>query len=206
MKERLGDAVLYNRCTGVFEPASIFRGLDESNFRDFETLWRPDLDRRAAEFASWAEAAQGNVQDAHWDWVGKAKSEGVYDAFAVECAGVTQGLMLVDLATQFARIPSQAGLDFCYVELLATAPWNRPKFSDRPKYKGAGRALLATAVSLSFELEFKGRLGLHSLPESETWYAPLGFTDCGFDDVKGLQYFELTEASAAAFLRDEEEK
>jgi hypothetical protein len=206
MKERLGNIDLLNRLTGEFEPASIVQGLDEANFRDFETLWKPALDKRAAEFASWEEAADGNVQDAHWDWVGKAKSEAKFEAFGIECAGMTQGLMLVDLATRFARILSQKGLDLCYVELIATAPWNRPKFGEKPKYKGVGRALLATAISKSVELEFKGRLGLHSLPESESWYGPLGFTNCGFDDDKGLLYFELTEEAAVMFMRDEGEE
>lgn len=204
MKEHLGDASLYNRLTGEFERAAIYKGLDESNFRDFETQWKPALLKRAADFKDWAEAAKGNVQDAHWDWVGKAKMESVYDAFGVECDGMTQGLMLVDLATHFARLPSQRGLDLCYVELIATAPWNRRNFTDRPKYKGSGRILLATAVSLSKELEFKGRLGLHSLPESETWYDPSRFTDCGFDDVKRMQYYEMTEEQANQFLQSKE--
>ena len=200
MKEYLGDRDILNRWTGEFERASIYRGLDETNFRDFETRWRPELERRAKDFANWSAAAEGNVQDAHWDWVGKAKQESRFDTFAVECDGMTQGLMLVDLATRFARIESQRGLDLCYVELISSAPWNRPRFSDRPKYRGTGVALLATAVSLSRELEFKGRIGLHSLPESESWYGPLGFTNCGFDDAKKMQYFEMTEEQANEFL------
>ncbi len=202
MKEHLADRLLLNRWMGTFETASIYRGLGENNFRDFAAHWKPVLDKRAAEFPSWDEAAQANVQDAHWDWIGKAKAEAIYDAFAIECDGMTQGLMLVDLTTHFAQIPSQKGLDICYVELIAAAPWNRPKFSDRPKYKGTGRALLATAISLSFdELEFKGRIGLHSLPESESWYEFLGFSNCGHDDNKRMLYFEMTEDQAKSFLQ-----
>jgi hypothetical protein len=205
MKQRLGAAVLFNRLTGAFEPASIFQGLDEANFRDLETLWKPALEKRAADFTTWADAADGNVQDAHWDWVGKAKSEATYESFAVECNGVTQALMLVDLSTRFARISSQKGLDLSYVELIASAPWNRPNFNERPKYKGAGRILIATAISMSVDFEFKGRIGLHSLPESETWYGLLGFTSCGFDEEKKMHYFEMTDGQAASFLRTEKE-
>jgi len=204
MKTLLGEVALFNRWTGRFDPAAVFQGLDGANFRDFETLWKPELDRRVAEFSSWTEAAAGNVQDAHWDWVGKAKSEASYESFAVESDGVTQGLMLIDLALHHARLPSQKGLDLCYIELVASAPWNRRGFSDNPKYKGAGRVLLATALSFGIDLELKGRTGLHSLPESETWYEPLGFMNCGFDDEKNLQYFEMTEAAAALFLAEEE--
>lgn len=205
MKERLGTRILFNRWTGEEEPADIFRGLDESNFSDFEKYWKPELDRRAAEFKSWTEAAAGNVQDAHWDWVGKAKAEALYDSFAVECSGGTQALMLIDPATRFAKIPAQHGLDICYVELIASAPWNRPKFSGRPKYRGAGRVLIATAISLSVDMELKGRIGLHSLPESESWYQCLGFNDCGFDDDKRMRYFEMTEEDAKLFLQDVED-
>lgn len=203
MKELLGGAVLFNRWTGKFEDASIFQGLDDKNFHDFERVWKPVLDKRASEFENWADAASANVQDAHWDWVGKAKSEAIYESFAIECDGMTQGLMLVDLATRFARIPSQMGLDLTYVELISAAPWNRAKFTEKPKYKGAGLALIATAVSLSVGMEFKGRIGLHSLPESESWYGPIGFTDCGHHEEKQMRYFEMTEAQAIEFLKSQ---
>lgn len=195
--------MLFNRWTEKFEEASIFQGLDDTNFHHFDKAWKPELDRRAAEFKSWADAAEANVQDAHWDWVGKAKSEAIYESFAIECDGMTQGLMLIDLATRFARIESQKGLDLTYVELVAAAPWNRAKFSDKPKYKGAGLALIATAISLSVSMEFKGRIGLHSLPESETWYSPIGFTDLGFDAEKQMRYFEMTQAQAEEFLKSQ---
>lgn len=201
MKEHLGDRELWNRLTEAFEQVSIFRGLDDKNFNDFETLWRPALLKKAEEFATWKKRAEGNVQDAHWDWVGKAKDEAVYDSYAVECNGLTEGLMLVATAPHFARLESQRGLDLCYIELIASAPWNRPKFSDKPKFKGAGRVLLATAISLSVELELKGRIGLHSLPESESWYDQLKLKRCGFDDDKKMQYFEMTEEDADLFLK-----
>lgn len=204
MKIRLGDAVLYNRWTGSFEPASIFQGLDEKNLTDFEKVWKPELQRRAAEFANWEERAKGNVQDSHWDWVKKAKAEGQFDSFAIECGDMTQALMLIDRRPHRARLCNQY-VELCYVELIASAPWNRIKFGSEPKYKGGGRALIATAISLSVELEQNGRLGLHSLPESMSWYCSLGFTDCGFDEAKEMQYFELTENAAEAFLQKTED-
>ena len=201
MKEHLGDRDLWNRLTGSHESASIFRGLDDKNFQEFEKVWKPELEKRAKEFATWKEQAEGNVQDAHWDWVGKAKNDAVYDSFAIECNGMTQGLMLVATAPHFGRLKSQHGLDLCYIELIASAPWNRAKFSETPTYKGGGRILFATAVSLSVELELKGRIGLHSLPESESWYEKeLGMRRCGFDADKKMEYFEMTEEDAEKFL------
>jgi len=60
---------------------------------------------------------------------------------------------------------------------------------------------VCSAVSLSYELEFNGRLGLHSLPQSESWYRDVaGFSDVEYDAPKRMRYFEVTEAQAAAFL------
>jgi len=203
MKELLGRPLLFDRTTNTFETAELFQNLDDKTFEDFETLWRPALQARTAQFASWGEAADANSQDSHWDWVKVAKEAErlmQYETFCVECAGQTQGLMLVNLS-KFAQHEVHRGREIAYVELLATAPWNRPKFVPTPKYKGVGQVLLATAISLSVDQGFKGRLGLHSLPQSVTWYASSGaFTDCGFDAEKKMQYFEMTESQAAAFL------
>jgi hypothetical protein len=110
--------------------------------------------------------------------------------------------MLVD-TTRFARSDRQKGRELVYVDLLATAPWNRPRLVPEARYKGVGRILIATAISLSYELEFNGRLGLHSLPQSESWYRDVaGFSDMGYDAPKRMRYFEVTEAQAAAFLSD----
>jgi hypothetical protein len=70
---------------------------------------------------------------------------------------------------------------------------------------GVGRALFATCVSLSIDLEFGGRVGLHSLEQSETWYRDeLGLTDCGFDETDEMRYFEMTEEQAIEFLKGAE--
>ncbi len=124
-----------------------------------------------------------------------------YDSFAVECAGTTQGLMFIK-TTAFARHVDQNGLELISADRLATAPWNRHGFTQTPTYKGVGRVLLVAAVSMSVDLGFKGRLGLHSLPQSESWYrTTCGMTDLGVDpNMSPLHYFEMTEAQANAFI------
>jgi hypothetical protein len=203
MKELLGPVILQNRATRAFETAELYRELDQKNFDDFERLWRPMLEGRRAEFPTWAAAAAGDAQDSHWEWVDKAiDAAGSLgeETFVIECAGETQGLMLVD-TSRFARLDSHKGRELVYVDLIATAPWNRPKLVLAPRYKGVGRILIATAISLSLELEFKGRLALHSLPQSESWYRDVaGFSDLGYDAPKRMHYFEVTEAQATAFL------
>jgi len=205
MKELLRVVVLFNRTTCTFESAEVFQELDEKNLDDFERLWRPALQTRRNEFASWAEAAAASAQDSHWNWVEQAKKANAslqYETFAIECCGETQGLMLVDV-TKFARVDGQRGRELVYIERIATAPWNRPKFVQTPLFKGVGRVLLGTAISLSVGLGFKGRIGLHSLPQSESWYRDeAGFTDGGYEQAKMMQYFEMNEAQAAAFIAD----
>ena len=206
MKERVGAVVLLNRVTGAFDPAEVFRELDQKNYDDFERLWKPVLKSSRDEFLSWPAAADANAQDSHWDWVEAAKDATRslrYEAFAVECSGETQGLMLVDV-TKFGRLDRHKGHGLVYVEWLATAPWNRSKLVSEPRYKGVGPILLGTAISLSVELEFKGRVSLHSLPQSESWYRTrAGFTDGGYDSAKKMQYFEVTEAQAVAFISNQ---
>ena len=189
MKEHVGQVELLNRVSGKFEPADVFQELDDKNFADFDQLWKPLFPSPAP--------------DSHWNWVDKAReaaSSMALETFALECDGETQGLMLLNLAS-FARLDSQMGRDLVYIELLATAPWNRPTHSGGAKYKGVGRILIATAIRLSIDQGFGGRIGLHSLPASESWYRDtIRLTDCGYDEAKRMQYFEMTDQQATAFF------
>ena len=189
MKQHVRQVELLNRASEQFEPADVFQELDDKNFDDFDQLWKPGFSSPAP--------------DSHWDWVAKARdavSSMALETFALECAGDTQGLMLVNLAS-FAKLDSQRGRDLVYVELIATAPWNRSTQSQAGKYKGVGRVLIATAIHLSIEQGFGGRIGLHSLSTSQSWYRDtLGLTDCGYDGAKNMHYFEMTDQQAQAFF------
>jgi hypothetical protein len=123
--------------------------------------------------------------------------------FGVECEGEVQGLMLVSTARHRCRISEQKGKEQVYIDYVASAPWNAPSLIDIPRYSLVGRVLVSTAVQLSLEEGFRGRIGLHSLPQSETFYSEnCGMTDLGKDMKKeGLRYFEMTTAQSAAFLR-----
>ena len=189
MKKHISQVELLNRASGEYEPADVFQELDDKNFDDFEQLWKPGYSSLAP--------------DSRWEWVAKAKdavSSMALETFALECDGDTQGLMLVNLAS-FAKLDSQLGRDLVYVELLATAPWNRRTQSQTGKYKGVGRVLIGTAIHLSIDQGFGGRIGLHSLPSSQSWYRDtIGLTDFGYDEAKDMQYFEMTDQQAEAFF------
>jgi hypothetical protein len=207
VKEIVGPVDLLNRHTSVFEEARIVRGLDEQNLDDFVRHWRPMLQERRAQFPDNVAACEGNVQDWHWDWIVesyKAQRNLGYDVFGIECDGRTQALMVVD-SNQFASHSSHKGKELVRIARLATAPWNRIKTVQNPKYRGAGLALLATAISLSIELEFGGRIGLHALPQSEDWYRSCGFLEVPDPNPENkLKYFEMTADAAVKFLQEGE--
>ena len=76
---------------------------------------------------------------------------------------------------------------------------------DPPRYRGVGTILIRAAIELSKIEEFKGRIGLHSLPQANHFYAnTCGMTDLGIETTdknhEGLRYFEMTPEQAQAFI------
>ncbi|WP_314964497.1 GNAT family N-acetyltransferase, partial [Bradyrhizobium cosmicum] len=70
-----------------------------------------------------------------------------------------------------------------------------------------GSALITAAIALSEDEGFKGRLGLHSLPQADDYYRKIGMTDLGQDVAyQNLRYFEMTSEQARAFFEQEGER
>jgi GNAT superfamily N-acetyltransferase len=190
-------------------PAELRDAIEVAQLQDWKAHWQPaliailqEMDRRGVPRSQWP-------QSWHWNWEAKsAQVQGLlaFRGFSVTCGGMTQGLMRVDL-TKFAREPSQAGKPLVYVDYLEVAPWNRAELDQTPRLKGVGSALVTAAVALSEEEGFKGRIGLHSLPQADAFYRDrCGMSDLGPDPaVQNLRYFELTADRAQAFLEEEHE-
>jgi hypothetical protein len=159
-----------------------------------------------------AAAAQAKVQGkqlahlehGHWNWEAKvAESARLLSCptLAIECEGETQGLMLLKTDGHFAELASEKGKPLVYVTYLATAPWNLAAIVEKPRFAGIGTVMLRAAVQFSLDVEFKGRLGLHSLPQAEGFYECHGLHDLGVDpDKEHLKYYELSPEAAAKFL------
>jgi hypothetical protein len=206
MRIHLGTYGLYNRHTKAFEDAIVFEGIVEKNLVDFETIWRPALADRIPAPASQTDLIAANIQDRHWDWRQKAQVTDKlleYQSFAVEADAITQGLMITS-SISFCRLPSQKAKPLIYVDFLAAAPWNRPNFTPSPKYRGVGKLLIFAAMSQSLDEGYEGRIGLHSLHESETFYQQVfHMQDLGPDtDHQGLRYFEMTDDIARDLLQN----
>jgi hypothetical protein len=142
-------------------------------------------------------------QHFHWDWGAKSHKLQflAYRCLGIECAGNWQGLLMVKLTGQVARLDPDKGKDLVYIDYLESAPWNLHTMVDRPLYGGLGSLLMRTAVQLSYNEGFQGRIGLHALPQAEDFYRDdCGMHGCGPDAFyQDLRYYEMTREGAASF-------
>jgi hypothetical protein len=200
---------LLDKTAGASVEAELRDAIEEAQLVDWQTKWQPalivvlqELARQRVPMAQWP-------QSWHWDWRAKmAQVAGLlaFRGFSVLCGGVTQGLMRVDL-TKSARESGQKGKPLVYVDYLEVAPWNRADLGKGMRYGGVGTALLSAAVEMSSQEDFKGRIGLHALPQSDGFYRDrCRMTDLGPDALhQGLRYFEMTPEQARTFLGEENE-
>ena len=65
-----------------------------------------------------------------------------------------------------------------------------------------GHRLVQSAVFLSLECGYLGRVGLHSLPQADRFYLRCGMTDLGQDSgCESLRYWEMTPDQAENFVK-----
>ncbi len=66
-------------------------------------------------------------------------------------------------------------------------------------FHSVGTVLLRTAIQASLDKGFDGRIGLHSLPQADSFYGHQGMTNLGPDaDYQNLCYFEISADEAHA--------
>lgn len=187
--------------------AELWDAITEKSLADWEAKWTPELLRllealydKGVERALWP-------QSRHWDWRQKTRAiEKRLDqqCFAIVCDGMTQAMMITEL-TKRARLPGQENDHLVYVDFVEAAPWNRREIlGEPPRYSGCGSILIRAAIEYSKLEGFKGRIGLHSLPQANDFYAnKVGMTDMGQDpDYQNLRYFEMTPEQAEAFIEE----
>lgn len=182
--------------SGRLVKAELYDTILRRHLDDHKNLWKPCI------------TAQSE-QHGHWDWERKwsyFSAQLSFQSFALECNGETQGLMIVNTIKR-CRIQQQANKHLVYIEYLEAAPWNRRDIPNRNRFKGVGTVMIAAAIQLSINEGNHGRIGLHSLPQADTFYRDkCGMTDLGPDvsyHPHPLRYFEMTEEQAAAFLKYE---
>lgn len=186
--------------TGEMVPASLFDCVTPQHLKLWEDEWLPAMQRFCADHP----VRKEHPEDSHWDWQRKARRiDGMlgYHSFALVCHEKLQGLMVTS-DIKSARLQQQFGKPIVYIHFVATAPWNRPEMQVPPRYRGVGQVFLLSAIESSREIGYKGRIGLHSLPKSESFYECAGMTKLGPDSShQNLIYFEMTEEQADRFRR-----
>lgn len=192
-----------DKATKEYVPAELIDGISAKDVDAAETAWQPVLTRELTRMKDEGVPSHRLPQHAGWDWRKKyAQTDGllIYQMLGIEHAGQMQGLMLIKTANAFCRLPDQKDKGMVYVIFLATAPWNSDLVVLKPMYGQVGTVLIGAAISISTDLGFNGRIGLHSLPQSEDWYGK-NMTDCGIDRNKNLRYFEMTPEQSIIFNR-----
>lgn len=188
--------------TNTSVQASLVEGIREEHIICYEKEWKPfalEKVKKRKETEKIDKIVPGSVmlEDFKWDWKDvKQRTINVSGdrTYAIEYRDETQGLMWLNLLER-SKISSNCGLEIVYIELIATAPWNRSKLvmPEGKRFGLVGENLLKKAVEVSEEVGFKGRIGLHSLPQSESYYRDvLQMKDFGPDNAKkDMHYFEL---------------
>ncbi|MBZ9764802.1 GNAT family N-acetyltransferase [Mesorhizobium sp. CA8] len=193
---------LNDQRTGKPVAAELLDRIDELHLRAVETDWIPQIINHIRQLIDQGQPRQTWPQSWHWNWRDKVdRINGLlaFQTFAIMCEGQLQGLMQMNSARSLCRLPEQAGKHLAYVDYVETAPWNRPNIASKPRYRGVGITMIRAAIEHSRDLGFHGRIGLHSLPQSETFYANCGMTDLGIDGTyENLRYFEMTSSQADA--------
>lgn len=176
MSVSIGTAPLREVATGTVVRAEVFDGIAPEHLENWERRWKPIIVATQARLTASNTPRSAHPQSSHWDWnrkAGEVRNLLSYRTFSIIWNGDTQGLMRLELVMHRARLVDEKGRaaqGLVYVDFLETAPWNRPEHVQTPEYRGVGQALLATAIQLSLDEGFKGRIGLHSLPQSEDFY------------------------------------
>jgi hypothetical protein len=111
---------------------------------------------------------------------------------------------LTKTATAVARLAPDRGKPLVYLDFIEVAPWNWviPEIGRGGRFRAVGSTLFWRAVKQSEEEGFHGRVGLHALPQAESFYEQhCGMTPVERDPSKqNLLYFELTREQAKRHL------
>ena len=158
--------------------------MEQHHYDEVNTVWKPILIATEQSDAGWI-----------WDYkLRQSQREERYEAYVLDVEGFPQGLVFIE--TQWHRSHWPQRWPLVYVEAIATAPWNRSDIEQPPWLKRVGTLLLLYARQRSVELNYGGRVGLHSLPGAEGFYRQQQMVELGPDPEKeNLVYFEYSAIS-----------
>lgn len=135
-------------------------------------------------------------QSLHWNWRSKVHLLGqlAIGGYGIVQAGEWQAVCLVDCVSYSSRLPGHLGKPLVYLDFIETAPWNWniSELGQVGLYGACGMILFDRVIQRSEDEGFRGRVGLHALPQAERFYQDkCGMTPLGKDASKeGLMCFE----------------
>jgi hypothetical protein len=195
---------LFHNEQGQYVDAVLHERIDATYAEQVDKSWQGFIGNQKARAAENGQSFPV-MEHEHWEWNKKVSVSAHLlscPTLAIECNGETQGLMLLQTDGFFFQGVEEKGKPLVYVTFLSSAPWNIATLVSQPIYKGVGSILLSAAIQMSDELGFKGRIGLHSLPQSESFYECHNLNCLGKDaDKQDLKYYELSSNQAAGFLK-----
>ena len=209
----IASTKLKDRAANGYVDAEIHTNLAVADMIASESRWQVERSRIAAALQAAGVPYEDQPQHLHWNWEAKlAGGAGLdiggplspYRLMGVRIRGEDhwQGLVLATSVGHRERIDAR-GRDILYIKYLETAPWNLvvEELGQQGRYGGVGPRLMRASITLSRALELRGRVGLHALPQAESFYHDCGMTDLGIDwACEGLRYFEMTEDQATSYL------
>ena len=153
--------------------------MEQHHYDEVNAIWKPILVATEQPDAGWI-----------WDYkLRQTQRDERYEAYVLLVDEFPQGLLFLE--TRWHRSHWTQRWPLVYVEAIATAPWNRTVIEQPPWFKRVGASLLLFARQRSVDLGYEGRVGLHSLPDAESFYRKRGMTEHGPDPEKeDLVYFE----------------
>jgi hypothetical protein len=147
--------------------------------------------------------------DRHWDW-NEMQIEWNGKTLPDLKVAIVTGDRLIQGAMMISRKPVPSALSMgrgaLLVELLFTAPWNRPSLrrDKRPFYLAVGTELLVWGAAFSQEKGFDGRIRLDASPEFVGWYEKRGLQILPVNPIvfEGTPYtpMELSDSAAIRLL------
>ena len=198
------EVEIVRRTDNEIVSAALFEGMAPKDLLVVDQEWAPERSSLMQELLKHAIPRADWPQSLHWNWSLKSKQLQLLanTGFGIVCDKKWQGIMLTKLGLD-SRHPDATGKPIVYIDYLESAPrnWVVNQIGQQGVYKAVGSVLFRQAVIQSKDENFRGRIGLHALPQAAAFYQGLGMVNMGNDLAKSnLPYFELTEANASVIL------
>ena len=185
--------------------AELVTGLRPEDFVEIDQQWLPSRQRIHRNLREQGVPQSQWPQNGGWNWKRKAKLLPLLSVrgFGIRIEDEWQGAALINIDEYSSRSKSDVGKPIVYLDYLEVAPANWPKRISRrePEYLGCGSHLLRQVVFESVDEDYGGRIGLHSLDQSRTFYERHGMKLIEINAKKeNLAYYEFTKEESDAFL------